>query len=503
MFLGLTSVGACQSAYSHRRLMPPSQIAFSVAILTKHARMTKRVAAETCVDIRQFCLDHNGGLWRGDSTLKITSIVALTRRCQESFACLHHLPRTYEEIKFCMTTSLGERFQDTCEQQEVRDELNAIAQLSKAARARRFPELFPCATVIGFFWDKLASLFHVWLANYHGKTKTAAMGGSSHSISVCKNNVALESLGEDSWQQSAEKIIAALPPSSIHDNRSAWLQPLSADDFLHHLVMHCERACGVEVDREAMRDVLAPLWITLVEPTEFLAYTTCRNTGTMQGFLGVELSKALRAYTFGVVFNVPLPESSKPVHQLLLQELVNTRCELARLQNNNEAESKKGMHHDGQEVETIYTHRRRRMHKTSLVEYVLKTRIAFRHAPTALAEAEQLMHFLRTDERKDIWDSLDVIGGVKRLVRHLPLLDMAVDAYVADELKNTERCYSFSSVSDESPSEKPRYCGLRFQITFVFVLVFQHPSRWEMPEFDRQYPFRRKRYPSESKLELN
>jgi hypothetical protein len=53
--------------------------------------------------------------------------------------------------------------------------------------------------------------------------------------------------------------------------------------------------------------------------------------------------------------------------------------------------------------------------------------------------------------------------------------------------------HGFSFASDESPPEKPRYCGLRFQITYVYILHYEPVATWELNIYDSQYPFRRER----------
>ena len=53
--------------------------------------------------------------------------------------------------------------------------------------------------------------------------------------------------------------------------------------------------------------------------------------------------------------------------------------------------------------------------------------------------------------------------------------------------------HAFSFATDESPPEKPRYCGLRFQITYVYVLHYVPDSDWEQATYDVAYPFSRER----------
>ena len=46
----------------------------------------------------------------------------------------------------------------------------------------------------------------------------------------------------------------------------------------------------------------------------------------------------------------------------------------------------------------------------------------------------------------------------------------------------------------KAPSESHRFKGLRFQITFVYLLFFDDVRTWEHPRFDQEYPFRREKH---------
>ena len=62
-------------------------------------------------------------------------------------------------------------------------------------------------------------------------------------------------------------------------------------------------------------------------------------------------------------------------------------------------------------------------------------------------------------------------------------------------LARDDGCYYGSTIaSDESTPNSNKYCALRFQVTYCYSLVFEKVERWESPEFEAQYPFRRLRH---------
>ena len=52
----------------------------------------------------------------------------------------------------------------------------------------------------------------------------------------------------------------------------------------------------------------------------------------------------------------------------------------------------------------------------------------------------------------------------------------------------------FSFTSDESPPESAKYAGLRFQITWIYMLFFKPPEVWDLPEFEFELPTTMRQY---------
>ena len=105
---------------------------------------------------------------------------------------------------------------------------------------------------------------------------------------------------------------------------------------------------------------------------------------------------------------------------------------------------------------------------------------------------------MRNGVKKEQYDAMDHVVSRFTIKRHLLVSDLALDEYSKQQLQATrgKRWFGFSTATDESPPEAPRYSGLRFQITYVYVLFFEDVSSWEYTCYDAAYPFHRKRYSS-------
>ena len=77
------------------------------------------------------------------------------------------------------------------------------------------------------------------------------------------------------------------------------------------------------------------------------------------------------------------------------------------------------------------------------------------------------------------------------LAHHALVLDSALDLLAADRLEAARRAgsyYGFGFCTDESPPAAPRYRGLRFQITNMFIPMFVPVERWEDADYNDKYP---------------
>eukprot|EP00973_Karenia_brevis_P001746 237924-Karenia_brevis.AAC.1 len=71
----------------------------------------------------------------------------------------------------------------------------------------------------------------------------------------------------------------------------------------------------------------------------------------------------------------------------------------------------------------------------------------------------------------------------------------ALEMYVADQLSkamDAGKMVGFSFVSDESPPKSAKYSGLRFQITWVYIVIFADTHEWDSPAYENELPLYRR-----------
>lgn len=76
----------------------------------------------------------------------------------------------------------------------------------------------------------------------------------------------------------------------------------------------------------------------------------------------------------------------------------------------------------------------------------------------------------------------DLLGSRFTLARHMLLLDGAVDRYTLERIFRLREQADFAGVAlatDESPPSQPRFRGLRFQITIMYLGAFAPRSQWD------------------------
>ena len=135
--------------------------------------------------------------------------------------------------------------------------------------------------------------------------------------------------------------------------------------------------------------------------------------------------------------------------------------------------------------------------KTLEVWYCIENRVALRRYQETVAGAVALTSKLsRGSSLSSVEDAdageQDPLHGRHSLARHLLTLDGAMDRWASERiftLRGQGLLAGCALATDESPPSQPRYRGLRFQITVLFVGSFKPPELWEssdVPPIHRQ-----------------
>ena len=110
--------------------------------------------------------------------------------------------------------------------------------------------------------------------------------------------------------------------------------------------------------------------------------------------------------------------------------------------------------------------------KTQQCLWILSNRIPISRAGQTLLDARDLLASLDPDTAGPGPDIDEVRVSRQSLAQHLLLLDGAVDRFVSDLLFRHREDGSWAGVAvatDESPPKQPRFRGLRFQITVMYL----------------------------------
>ena len=121
--------------------------------------------------------------------------------------------------------------------------------------------------------------------------------------------------------------------------------------------------------------------------------------------------------------------------------------------------------------------------KTSQVLWALDNKVKLWKAKDTLDTSLQLYQSLQ--EGDPVSFAEDLFDGKKALRQHLMYLDGALDRQRADIIYNLREKGRFAGVAiatDESPPRAPRFRGLRFQITVLYLGTFAPLDSWDTSE---------------------
>ena len=121
--------------------------------------------------------------------------------------------------------------------------------------------------------------------------------------------------------------------------------------------------------------------------------------------------------------------------------------------------------------------------KTRQCRWILENRLACRRAgDTLLSATDLIQRLVGMPESLGVQDDLQaVLVSRQQIGKHLLMLDGALDRRTSDFLFNRREDGSFAGVAvatDESPPKQPRFQGLRFQITIMYLGFIPDVSSW-------------------------
>ena len=120
--------------------------------------------------------------------------------------------------------------------------------------------------------------------------------------------------------------------------------------------------------------------------------------------------------------------------------------------------------------------------------YALENKVTLDRCQDTVASVAKLASAITQRCRpsdRDEQDLNDALVSRQTLGKHLLILDGAMDRWASDKwfhLRQEGLLAGCALATDESPPKQPRFRGLRFQITVMYVGAFKPPAQWETSE---------------------
>lgn len=306
---------------------------------------------------------------------------------------------------------------------------------------------------------------------------------------------------EEDWAVVGRTIYGGIHGASCADEMAAT----STDDVADFIVFFCTSALNVHVNVQSVIDIISPLCTSVLEPSVFLAKTIMRGY-MMDELLGATCAIELRRYIHCDQFGVPYL-TSPVILKNLVDELVETRSKLAKAR----TELGEGRVYDASRtlgrnrvLSTQIALRRQRKNRDAMMElntatlnYAVDSKIAFRNCPDSLHRAEEVARSVEGLGSNDHAEAATRCISQYTIARHCLTLDAAIDAYTCDRISRARddgTLTGFAFSSDESPPAAHRFSGLRFQVTYMYLAMFEPILDWDSPRFAIDPPIRVERH---------
>jgi hypothetical protein len=237
----------------------------------------------------------------------------------------------------------------------------------------------------------------------------------------------------------------------------------------------------VHVPKRLIMQVLSPIVPFHLAPTPANALHLLRS-GWCCKLVGPALAAHANRLILAKIADVPVQQYSDEEVQVKVRQDLIASLELQHcgpeLDETEDSRPAKKLRRD---LESVEGHMKT---KTEQVKFMLQNRLASSRVNATVESAGDLIQMLspKTSSPCSTYKVSDDLVDRTQLLRHLILLDGAVDRYASDKLltlREEGRIAGVALVTDESPPSQPRFRGLRFQITVFYWGTYLDLSKWE------------------------
>ena len=236
----------------------------------------------------------------------------------------------------------------------------------------------------------------------------------------------------------------------------------------------------IDVNLELIKAALAPIAPLDLACTRANAFHVLMSNACCSRLVGPTLASLVRRKVLALVSELPVPlPNDEEINNGLKSDVVIllTQAHCRPVPEPDEALSTPAK----KKRRTLEAREAMLENKTRHALWVLENRLTIRRSNETLLSGIELLKGLgaQTEELQDIQDVLVSSG---QQLHHFLLLDGALDRWISEMIfqKRGEGCFAgFAFATDESPPSQPRFRGLRFQITVMYLGTVAPRGEWE------------------------
>ena len=257
--------------------------------------------------------------------------------------------------------------------------------------------------------------------------------------------------------------------------------PQAMDEWTELIAATLVQLAGVEVPRRLITTVVSGVAPLPLAPTPAMAMSLLRS-GLAEKLLGPTLAMQVNRRILAKVADLDVPllpdaDVSLGVKKDCVATLEQLHCEPLEDEAPENSRPAKRMRKDkgGMQGRTTAL--------TQQVIFALDNRVPFSRVSDTVCGAEELIADLSgTSASSREPRAEELLVGRWALMRHMLVLDGAIDRCTSERLFRMREEGTFAGVAlatDESPPSQPRFRGLRFQISVMYLGSFVPRANWE------------------------
>ena len=255
-------------------------------------------------------------------------------------------------------------------------------------------------------------------------------------------------------------------------------EPMDMDDWVEYLTSTLHKHLQVQVPKRLVMEVMSPIVPMHLDATPSNALHMLRSSLCAK-LVGPALAAQMNRLILAEIADVPVKSFTEAslnlkVRQDLVTSLEHQHCG----PEGDESEDMRPRKKLRRDASSLATNQKG---KTAQVVFMIENRVAATRVNATLDGAHNLMKNMSSEALDPTRNISEDLISRWNLVRHMLLLDGAVDRVMSESLLNLREQGRFAGVAlvtDESPPSQPRFRGLRFQITVLFWGTFPDVSLW-------------------------